>query len=96
MKLIHVFHLACRKNNVAMTRLLLESPNKMNPNAKGKMGMVGLHFAARSGCTKMVQYLLSIPGINLSIQDDSGKTPLDAAKANQRNEVVALLQTFSA
>jgi ankyrin repeat protein len=62
-------------------------------NAKGRQGMTPLQFAARSGKVEMVDYLLSLPNIDPTIPDDRGQTPLDAAKANQKDDIVRKLET---
>jgi hypothetical protein len=36
-----------------------------------------------------LQYLLSLDDIDVSVKDMSGRTALDAAKANDRKDVVA-------
>jgi hypothetical protein len=38
------------------------------------------------------QLLLSQPGIIANITDDQGKTPLDAARVNEKDEAVAILE----
>lgn len=91
--LVKLFHAACRKNDSDMVFLYVEVC-KVDPNAKGAMGMTALHFAARSGSTKIVRYLLSRKGIDPHIVDVRGKTPLDAAMVNQKEDVVALLGDF--
>jgi ankyrin repeat protein len=54
--------------------------------------MTPLHFAARSGKADVAELLLSFDGIDLTVVDDRGKTSMDAAVANGRQEVVDLLK----
>lgn len=53
--------------------------------------MTALHLAARSGKSDVVQFLLTIDSIDLSIADDAGKKAIDYARANGKDEIVALL-----
>lgn len=89
-----LLHTACRKNELEFAKLLTEIVG-VDPNVKGRQGMTPLQFAARSGRTEMAQYLLSRPNIDITIPDDRGKTALDAAKVNDKEDVVALLEAFA-
>jgi ankyrin repeat protein len=91
-----LLHDAAKRNLVDWARFLMETlpeDQGVNPNAKGRQGMTPLQFAARSGKVEMVAYLLSLPTIDPNIADDRGHTPLDAAKANQKDDIVRLLET---
>jgi len=57
-------------------------------NKKGKQGLSALHFAARRGCTKMVQILLEAHA-DASQTSDLG-TALDLAKKNGGSELLKL------
>ena len=97
-RLIHLFHLACLKNNLDMVQLYLdEDCSDIDPNAIGsKMGMTALHFACRSGSTSVVQFLLTKENIDPTIVDVRGKSPLDTAKLNEYDELASMLETFLA
>jgi len=41
-------------------------------------------------------FLLQQPGIDVEAKDDRGKTALDAARANDKSEVVKALEEFNA
>lgn len=84
---------ACRKNELKFAKLLIEVIH-INPNVQGRQGMTPIQFAARSGNLEMVQYLLAQPNIDIAIQDDQGKTALDAARVNDKQHIVALLENF--
>mmetsp|Transcript_18485 Transcript_18485/g.53044 ORF Transcript_18485/g.53044 Transcript_18485/m.53044 type:complete len:404 (-) Transcript_18485:2831-4042(-) len=91
-----LLHDACRRGNLHMVQFLIESIG-VNPNHRGRQGLTPLHFGARSGRTEIVEWLLSHKGANgaivdASILDDRGKTALDAARANDKADIVALLE----
>lgn len=98
-ELEQMLHTACRKGELKFVKLLILVIG-VDPNVKGRQGMTPLQFAARSGKVELVQYLLSGPHtkdrIDISLQDDRGKTALDAARANDKQEIVALLEAFAA
>jgi uncharacterized protein len=64
----------------------------------GRQGQTTLFFAAESGRTDVVKYLLE-HGATIDVRDDAGKTPVDVAKGSgegrsevRSREIVALLQ----
>lgn len=88
-----LLHDACRRGNLVMVQFLIESID-VNPNHRGRQGLTPLHFGARSGRTEIVKWLLSYKGaeVDANILDDRGKTALDAARANDKTDVVALFE----
>ena len=60
-----------------------------------RQDMTALHFAARSGQSAVVAYLLSIPTIDAMQRDDRGKTALQAAAANGHDTIVDMLRQHS-
>ena len=84
---------ACRRGNLIMVQFLIESIG-VNPNHRGRQGLTPLHFGARSGRTEIVEWLLSYKGaeVDANILDDRGKTALDAARANDKTDIVALFE----
>ena len=63
-----------------------------NPNIQDIHGNSPLHFAKTA---KAINFLLGLPGINASIKNNFGKTPLDYANEQnypEKNAVIALLQ----
>jgi ankyrin repeat protein len=55
--------------------------------------MTALHFAARSGKSDVVKFLLDLPNVDVSKRDCHGMTALDAAIVNGHTAVVGLLQS---
>jgi ankyrin repeat protein len=53
--------------------------------------MTPLHFACQNGYTKIVLWLLAIPGINIQRANFEKWTPLHSAMQNRHAECVALL-----
>ncbi|CAB9511903.1 Ankyrin Repeat Protein [Seminavis robusta] len=95
-ELEQLLHTACRKGDLQFTKYMVETIG-VPPNAKGRQGMTALQFAARSGKTDIVRYLLSDHvNADVSIPDDRGKTALDAARVNNKQDIVALLEEFAA
>lgn len=84
-------HRSARKNDLPTVQYCLQVLH-VNPNLRGRQGMTALQFAARSGHMEILNYLLQCPDIDLQITDDRGQTPLDAARSNQRQDVIAALE----
>ncbi len=85
-------HDAARRGHVKFLSFMVTTL-KIDINTVGRQGMTPLHFAARSGQTQMVQFMLeSYPELDVAITDDQGKSPLDAATANNKVDIVQLLQ----
>merc|ERR1719354_542090 len=89
-----VFHEAARRGSVPVFKFYVEKLG-FDPNLKGRQGMTPLHFSARSGKTSIVRWLLSEysgdVAVDQSIGDDRGKTALDLAMANKKQDVVEML-----
>jgi ankyrin repeat protein len=67
----------------------------LDVNATNRQGMTPLQFAARSGRADIVQYLLTLtPTINVYHQDNVGQTALDAARKNNKEQVVHILEKY--
>ena len=85
-------HDAARRGKTDFLAFLVRTL-KMDINTPGRQGLTPMHFAARSGQTKTVQFMLeSYPELDLHRKDDQGKSALDYAIANHREESVRLLQ----
>jgi ankyrin repeat protein len=90
-----LMHDAARRGNADffdfMTKDLL-----IDINTPGRQDMTPLHFAARSGRVEMVQHLLlTYPSINVMAKDNRGKTALDAARSNNKMDVISLLESYA-
>jgi ankyrin repeat protein len=78
---------------------------KISPiGAVNRQGMTALQFAARSGHFRMVKWLISHPSLSkdrktllhwVENQDHRDHTALDAANANQHEQIVELLQDYT-
>ena len=85
-------HDAARRGNERFLDFMVITV-KIDINTPGRQGMTPLHFAARSGQTQMVQFMLqSYPDLNVAVKNDQGKSALDAAVANNQLEIVRLLE----
>lgn len=69
-----------------------------------RQGMTALQFAARSGHFRMVNWLIGHPSLSnnraelllwIESQDHGGRTALAAAKTNQHEQIVKLLEGFA-
>lgn len=91
-------HQVARRGNLPMLRFLLDQLN-VDPNICNRQQMTILHFAARSGQTAVVEYLL-YPStstnalVDVNAKDSLGKTALDSARINGKSEVVMLLERY--
>lgn len=66
-----------------------------NPNAKMVDGSPLLHCAAMRGATEMVKLLLSY-GADIRLRDGEGRTSLEVALRNGKDEAAGILQEASA
>ena len=92
--LMHVFE---SKGMVTGTpkvlQLLLECPKiELNIVTSDRRGNTALHLAARRGNLWAVRKLISVPGIDLSIPNSKGMTPVQLARHNGHSEVAAELE----
>ena len=63
-----------------------------DPNVVWRQGMTPLILAARAGRADIIHLLLTFDTLDLDTVDNAGKTAVDYAIANGRNEIVALLK----
>ncbi len=93
-----MLHDCARRGNLQMIKFLIQTM-RINPNTPGRHGMTPLHFASRSGRSEIVEWLIQYKpttpdentAVDLNITDERGKSALDAAIANDRQDVIALL-----
>ena len=80
---------ACREGNLKKVKVLLnqiDDINWENPN-----DCTGLHLSCGMGKKEIVEYLISLPKINVNKEDNDGSTPLYRACYNGRDEIVKIL-----
>ena len=87
------WHNAARRGHLLFLQSLQHYlPDVFDVNATNRQGMTALHFAARSGQTEVLRFLLSFPGVDVTKRDSIGKTALDAAMVNGHTAAVEQLQ----
>ncbi|TRY93170.1 hypothetical protein DNTS_012857 [Danionella cerebrum] len=80
---------ACKNNHLETVKYLLKAG--ASPGHKDMRGSTSLHLAARAGHSGVLQYLLSMPAIDINCKDDGGWAPLTWATENMRTELVKML-----
>eukprot|EP00592_Proboscia_alata_P021639 CAMPEP_0194412332 /NCGR_PEP_ID=MMETSP0176-20130528/10786_1 /TAXON_ID=216777 /ORGANISM="Proboscia alata, Strain PI-D3" /LENGTH=512 /DNA_ID=CAMNT_0039215019 /DNA_START=151 /DNA_END=1689 /DNA_ORIENTATION=+ len=92
-------HDACRRGNAVLVEYILRSTIVFDVNEQGRQGMRPLHMAARSGHTSVIKLLLGTNTaiqdsrkVDLAAKDNAGKTALDYASINSKEDIVLLLQ----
>lgn len=86
-------HLAVKANDVAMAGLLVSNGADVNMPDR-KSGQTPLHVAANLGLVEMVNYLVSVPDIDINQRNYNDETAIDVAYSRDRFEVVEVLQVF--
>ena len=87
------WHNAARRGQILFLQALQHYlPTVFDVNAVNRQGMTALHFAARSGQTRVVSYLLSLPQTQVGVLDHRRQSVLDAALVNGHLDVVELLR----
>ena len=82
---------AAADNDLKVMKLLILAG--MNPNCHDHANRTPLHVSASNGCTEAVEYLLSLPGIEVGPVDRMGGTPLwDALVRGGKTEAKLLSQ----
>lgn len=97
-KVIQMMHTAARKGLAPAVEFWIRDL-QVDPNIKGRQGLTPLHFAARSGKSQVVELLFRLNdeldlGLDINQVDDRGKTALDAAIANGKDDIVDLIEAF--
>ena len=79
--------MSCREGHSSITKLLLDRGCKVNVVGE-EFGDTALHYACYNGFTKGVKELIA-QGANASIRSDNGRTPLDVARREGQQAIVA-------
>jgi ankyrin repeat protein len=85
-----LFKYCCDGDVEGVRRLLLTCGAANVVGAKNSRGWKGLHFAAYKGGVGVAALLIE-NNTDLEAEDDGGRTPMDKAKINGREEIVKLL-----
>lgn len=88
------FMIAAKCGSEHVVKLLLQMPN-IDINAQASSGQNALHQAVSYKKIDVIKILLEVPGINLYAQHDNGlygKTAVEMAKAEQREDIAQLIQ----
>uniref|UniRef100_A0A8C2KBL6 Euchromatic histone-lysine N-methyltransferase 1a n=1 Tax=Cyprinus carpio TaxID=7962 RepID=A0A8C2KBL6_CYPCA len=80
---------ACENNHLETVKYLLKAGASTG-------GSTCLHLAARGGHTGVLQYLVSMPSIDINCKDDGGWAPLTWATENKNLEQVKMLISVGA
>lgn len=83
---------AAHRGKVEAVSFLVDAVG-VDVNHRGRQGMTGLIFAARGGRKGIVKLLLACEALDTEVKDNAGKTAMDYAKANKKEEIVELLQS---
>ncbi|KAK8789600.1 hypothetical protein WA171_001692, partial [Blastocystis sp. BT1] len=85
----HSIHTLCMKGDLESVMELID--NGTDINIRDDDQRTPLHWASSSKNSALVEYLLSISGILVNVQDEAGYTPLMCAVSAGREKNVALL-----
>ena len=88
-------HAAASNGQAAVLKLLLsEDPNSSEVNGKTvDGGYTPLHLAASAGHAECVEELLIYHKTDMHVTDAFGRTPLETAEQNFRNDVAKVLRS---
>ena len=88
-------HAAASNGHANSLKLLLaEDPNSSDVNGKTvDGGYTPLHLAASAGHAECVEELLQCHKTDIHVTDAFGRTPLETAEQNFKNDVAQLLRT---
>ena len=88
-------HAAASNGQAAVLKLLLaEDPNSSDVNGKTvDGGYTPLHLAASAGHADCVEELLTYHKTDMQVTDAFGRTPLETAEQNFKNDVAKLLRS---
>ena len=82
------------ENDLELTKLFVARGLNQNEdlNAVNNLGRTPLHHAVYTAAAEVVPWLLNQPNVRTDLRDKEGKTALDLAKENFRNEIIAMFR----
>uniref|UniRef100_A0A8C1J4U8 Euchromatic histone-lysine N-methyltransferase 1a n=1 Tax=Cyprinus carpio TaxID=7962 RepID=A0A8C1J4U8_CYPCA len=89
-------HCAAEEGHKEICHILLQIQNVLLQLSYDMRGSTCLHLAARGGHTGVLQYLVSMPSIDVNCKDDGGWAPLTWATENKNLEQVKMLISVGA
>ena len=75
-----------------MYRIFLDHP-KIDVNLRNHAGETALHYMAKSGTPVKILKMMADAGADCNIRDNSGRTPLDVAVSNGKQEAAEFLRS---
>jgi ankyrin repeat protein len=87
---VNLLILAVINDDIPTIRLLIE--HKVNINWKDGFGDTALMYAAQTGNTLVINYLLD-NGADIHAKDDKGNTVLSAAKEGKHEDAIKLIES---
>lgn len=88
-EVLHPLHESAKRGNLQFLEECLS--NKVSVNSLDKAGCTALHWAARGGHGECVRILLSIPGVQIDVQNKLGDTPLHSGAWKGHSDIVRML-----
>ncbi|KAL3203932.1 hypothetical protein MRX96_041600 [Rhipicephalus microplus] len=93
-EVLHPLHESAKRGNLQFLEECLS--NKVSVNSLDKAGCTALHWAAHGGHTECARILLSIPGVQVDVQNKLGDTPLHSSAWKGHSNIVKMLLTAGA
>ncbi|KAH7964931.1 hypothetical protein HPB49_002576 [Dermacentor silvarum] len=88
-EVLHPLHESAKRGNLQFLEECLS--NKVSVNSLDKAGCTALHWAAHGGHEECARILLSIPGVQVDVQNKLGDTPLHSSAWKGHSDIVRLL-----
>ena len=85
------FYNACEKNKLEKVKELSNQIDDINWGNGNEFEYTGLHTSCSWGKKEIVEYLISLPKINVNKENKDGKTPLWMACREGNEEIVKIL-----
>lgn len=80
-------HIAVWHGHIQVVQYLINKG--INKNAQNENGATPLHIAVQRGHWHLIKYLVEEAEVNSHLRDAEGRTPMELAKHNQRQDLVA-------